>query len=76
MASRGRHPKKEVADALKRAEVAGLLIKEIHKGHRWGEVTCGRCDASRAIFSTPQSPGNHAKQIDRFTTKHRHQALE
>jgi hypothetical protein len=70
----GRHPKKDVADALERAEKAGLFVKEIHRGHRWGEVTCERCNASRSIFSTPQSPGNHAKQIDRFTTKHWHQA--
>jgi hypothetical protein len=72
MVSRGRHPKKEVADALEQAEDAGLLVEEIHRGHRWGNVTCERCHASRTVWSTPRNTGNHAKQIDRFTTRHRH----
>jgi hypothetical protein len=75
--SAGRHPKKEIADALRRAEQAGLKIHEIHRGHRWGEVTCERCraegaDASRDVWSTPRNAGNHAKQIDRFTRSHLH----
>jgi hypothetical protein len=72
MVSSGRHPKKEIADALKRAEAAGLVILEIHRGHRWGEVRCEPCDAGRAVYSTPRDPATHAKQIDRFTAQHTH----
>jgi hypothetical protein len=70
--SAGRHPKKEIAEAIKRAEDAGLVIREIHKGHRWGEVRCEPCGAQRAVYSTPRDPGTHAKQIDRFTGQHTH----
>jgi hypothetical protein len=72
MVSAGRHPKKEIAEALKRAAAAGLDIREIHRGHRWGEVVCSPCGASRDVCSTPRSPGTHAKQIDRFTHAHTH----
>ena len=72
MVSARRHPKKEIAEALKRAEVAGLVVDEIHRGHRWGEVRCEPCRAKRAVFSTPRDPATHAKQIDRFTAQHIH----
>jgi hypothetical protein len=70
--SHGRHQKKEVADALKRAADAGLEVVEIHKGHRWGDVRCARCSAARSVSSTPRNAGIHAKQIDRFTVSHTH----
>jgi hypothetical protein len=72
MVSRGRHPKKEVAEALRRAQDVGLSIVEIHRGHRWGEVRCLPCEASRDVWSTPRDPGTHAKQIDRFAARHMH----
>ena len=72
MVSSGRHPKKEIADALKRAEAAGLAVEEIHRGHRWGDVRCGLCKAHRAVYSTPRDPAIHAEQIDRFTRRHVH----
>lgn len=72
MISRGRHQRNEVADALRRAEAAGLAVKSIHRGHCWGEVICMRCQASFAIWSTPRNPGTHAKQIDRFKQRHTH----
>jgi hypothetical protein len=72
MVSAGRHPKKEIAEAIRRAEDAGLAVQEIHKGHRWGEVRCELCSAHRAVYSTPRDPGTHAKQIDRFTAQHIH----
>jgi hypothetical protein len=72
MVSAGRHQRKEIADALKRARAAGLDVNEIHRGHRWGEVICATCPASRDVYSTPRSPGAHAKQIDRFTQDHTH----
>jgi hypothetical protein len=70
--SAGRHPKKEIADALRRTHEAGLAVVEIHRGHRWGEVVCDRCDESRAVWSTPKSPGLHAKAVDRFVQNHIH----
>jgi hypothetical protein len=72
MISSGRHPKKEIADALRQAEAAGLSVREIHRGHRWGEVKCNPCQATRDVWSTPRNPGTHAKQIDRFTNNHTH----
>ena len=72
MVSAGRHPKKEIAEAIKRAEDARLDVQEIHKGHRWGEVRCEPCGSQRAVYSTPRDPGTHAKQIDRFTAQHTH----
>jgi hypothetical protein len=74
MVSTGRHPKKEIAEALARARLAGLAVNEIHRGHRWGEVICGACSSSRDVYSTPRDPGTHAKHIDRFTTNHTHAA--
>jgi hypothetical protein len=72
MISSGRHPKKEIADALRRAEDAGLDVRVVHRGHRWGVVTCEQCQATRDVWSTPRDPGTHAKQIDRFTSRHIH----
>ena len=72
MVSSGRHPKKEIADALGRAKAAGLVVLEIHRGHRWGEVRCETCQEAHDVWSTPSSPGTHAKQIDRFMITHSH----
>jgi hypothetical protein len=72
MVSAGRHPKKEVAEALKRAGAAGLTVREIHRGHRWGEVACVLCPDRRAVHSTPRDPGNHANQLDWFVRKYTH----
>ena len=74
MISIGRHPKKEIAEALRRAEEAGLLVIKIHHGHLWGEVRCNPCQSSRGVWSTPRDPATHAKQIDRFTRNHMHSA--
>jgi hypothetical protein len=71
MVSAGRHPKKEVAEALRRAEAAGLAVREIHRGHRWGEVLCMSCPARQAVYSTPRNPATHAKIIGWFVEKHR-----
>jgi hypothetical protein len=73
MVSRGRHQKKEVADALCAAEPAGLSVVELHSGHRWGEVTCEECESTREVWSTPRNPGVHAKQLKRFIARHTHE---
>lgn len=70
MISSGRHPKKEIADALRQAEDVGLTVHRIHRGHRWGELECDECGSAFAIWSTPRNAGTHAKQISRFTDAH------
>jgi len=72
MVSAGRHPKKEVAEALKRAEAAGLTVREVHRGHRWGVVSCVPCRATQAVYATPRDPGTHAKVIGWFTQNRAH----
>lgn len=73
MVSAGRHPKKEVAEALEKAKAAGIEIREIHRGHRWGVLICGQCeDATQAIYCTPSNSGNHARVILHFVLKHSH----
>ncbi|GAB3802837.1 hypothetical protein GCM10027605_23480 [Micromonospora zhanjiangensis] len=72
MVSSGRHQNKDIAAALRRAELGGLVVTEVHKGHRWGEIRCRRCPATQSVWSTPRVPATHAKQIDRFTRNHTH----
>jgi len=45
MVSGGRHPKKPIADALKSVARDGLMVVEIHRGHRWGMLRCTVCGA-------------------------------
>jgi hypothetical protein len=66
------HQKKEVADALRNAERSGLVVVEIHRNHRWGAVNCPACGEHVSVWSTPRSPGTHAKQIERFVARHTH----
>ncbi|MDQ6782484.1 MAG: hypothetical protein M3063_03355 [Actinomycetota bacterium] len=35
---RDRHQRKQVEQALQRAEAAGFTIDVLHSGHRWGRV--------------------------------------
>lgn len=64
MTSRGRHPKKEVEEALGEAEAAGWSVRATKAGHKWGTAKCGS-GCSEFVWSTPRSPGNHAKRIRR-----------
>lgn len=65
--SRARHPKKEVEAALRQLESSGeWRVEVVHSsGHRWGVAKCvfGHSTCQVGIWSTPKSPGNHAKQI-------------
>jgi hypothetical protein len=70
MVSKGRHPKKAIADALARLDAQQILIEEIHRGHRWGRIVCRGCGQDLAIFSTPQVPETNARPIDRSATQH------
>lgn len=75
MVSSGRHPKKEIADALDGAETSGFTIQEVHNGHLWGHLicnTCGRPNGKLAINCSPKSNGTAAKRIAQFRRKHDH----
>ncbi|GAB3906201.1 hypothetical protein GCM10029964_102600 [Kibdelosporangium lantanae] len=72
MISSGRHPKKEIAEALRLATGEGLLVERVGRGHRWGEVRCEQCRAHATVWSTPRNAGTHAKQIVQFVEEHAH----
>ncbi len=64
---RQRHPKKEVERALREAEAAGWRI-QLSKGHAWGKMLCplrARDGCVAAIWSTPASVENHARDLRR-----------
>ncbi|MFE7131348.1 hypothetical protein ACFVIM_10845 [Streptomyces sp. NPDC057638] len=71
MALGDRHQKKDVEAALKRAEAAGLKVTRTGNGHTWGYLLCCPCSKTVGVSCTPQSPGEEAKMIDRFTWRHR-----
>lgn len=73
MASRGRHPKKPIADALAAVARDGLDVVEIHRSHRWGALVCTVCKADLPIYSTPRVPEDTAKNIRKFDLRHRHE---
>lgn len=68
MTGQGRHPKKEVEEALRYCEEQGWEVEKTAPGHRWGVVRCGKgCEVS--VWSTPKNPGNHAKRIRKAPDK-------
>jgi hypothetical protein len=71
MTSKGRHPKNEIANALRDCVDTGLVVEEVHRAHRWGRVVCPGCGASRGIWSTPRVPADHPRQLRRFVERHR-----
>lgn len=62
--ARNRHSKKEIEQALRAIEDGGWTVTPTATGHRWGKAECGN-GCSLSVWSTPKSPGNHAKQIRR-----------
>lgn len=66
------HPKKEVEAALRHAVTNGWRI-EVGGAHAWGKIYCPykddecRCGefCIASVWSTPKSPGNHAKALRR-----------
>ena len=73
-----KHPKKEIQAAIEYAESKGWRIEASGgSGHAWGQMYCPfndddcRCGefCIASIWSTPRSPGNHAKQIRRVVDK-------
>ena len=62
------HPNKEIRAAMAFAVAVGWTIKKSGpRAHAWGTIRCGHGHRAcwMAIYSTPKSPQNHAKQIKR-----------
>ncbi|MGP4015505.1 hypothetical protein [Saccharopolyspora sp. 5N708] len=70
MISSGRHPKKPIADAIKRAEADGFIVRERHKGHRWGVIICVQCKGRISVWCAPRVPENDAAKINKFRDRH------
>jgi hypothetical protein len=70
--SRPTHPKKEVEEALRHAEENGWAVR-VGGAHAWGKIYCPykddecRCGdfCITGVWSTPKSPGNHARALRR-----------
>ena len=74
MSPRAKHPNKEIDAAVKYAESNGWQVKK-STGHAWGALFCPEKNQDGCIirvWSTPQSPENHARQIVRFVNKCSH----
>ncbi len=66
------HPKKEIEAALRVAEARGWIVEEIHRGHRWGILSCPTREHLMVIWSTPRSPGTLGKRIREQVSRCRH----
>ena len=70
--ARKRHPKPEIEAAIQYAEEHGWTVKE-GGSHAWGRIFCPYNDETcrcgefciTSVWSTPKSPGNHARQLRR-----------
>lgn len=70
--TRSTHPKKDIEDALKHAEVNGWRVEQ-GGSHAWGKIYCPynddecRCGefCIASVWSTPKNPGNHARALRR-----------
>jgi len=72
--ARRRHPKKDVEQAVRAAEAAGWSVTEIHRGHRWGLLTCPAGLDTVTLFSTPRDPATLGKRIREQVNRCPHQA--
>jgi hypothetical protein len=70
MVSKHRHPKQPIAKAIKALDGDLFDVDELHKGHRWGVVTCTECGDTMNIFSTPKVPEDNASDIAKFAKTH------
>lgn len=76
--SRPTHPNKEIEAAVKYAEANGWRYKAVGKSsHAWGRLLCPFPDTTGcrlSVWSTPQSPEDHAKRIRREVAKCPHKS--
>ena len=62
------HPNKHIREALDYAENCGWTVrKSAGRTHAWGTIYCpfGHQNCWMAVYSTPRSPENHARDIRR-----------
>ncbi len=74
-----RHSKKEVAAAIEYAQRNGWGVDYGGKSHVCATLYCPggpECCRPLRVYSTPQNPGNHAKQIIRAIDRCGHQGRE
>ena len=74
MASRPRHPNKEIEEVIRYAEKLGWTVK-LTKGHGWGSLYCPKSSREGCIvfvWSTPRRPQDHAKDIRRDVNRCEH----
>ncbi len=65
------HDKPDVRSALRRAVKAGMVVTEIHNGHRWGMLSCPECGGrGLTIACSPRNQGDMANRIKEFVRKH------
>ena len=80
MTKRTKHPDKEIESAIVYAEDNGWKYKDSGKSaHAWGRLLCPlhtREGHQLSIWSTPRSPYNHAKQIQRQVDNCKHDTEE
>jgi hypothetical protein len=72
---RSRHPDKEIEEAVAYAEQQGWTVKPV-KGHARGSLYCAHHDRDGckvSVWSTPRSPGNHARALVRAIDRCPHQ---
>lgn len=77
--TRKTHPNKEIEEALKEIEKSGWVVKDSGKSaHSWGKIRCPYRDTpcvsnhewcTSGVWSTPKSPGNHAKSLKRLVNR-------
>ncbi len=72
--ARRRHSKKDVEQAVRTAEAAGWSVTEIHRGHRWGLLTCPAGIDTVTLFSTPRDPATLGKRIREQVNRCPHRA--
>lgn len=74
--TRWTHRDKEVREALDEAVDRYFTVMPTPQrhGHSWGYIDCMEpgCGQRMYVWSTPEPPANHAKQIRRFLQRHRH----
>jgi hypothetical protein len=69
------HSKKDV-NRVHRALPGHVSVVQTAAGHRWGYVECGRYGSRISVWSTPRSPSDHAKDLQRFTAHQLHDTEE
>lgn len=75
---RPRHPDAEIERAVRHAEALGWRV-EISRGHAWGRLYCPHATRDGCIvsvWSTPKSPGNHARHLRSVVDRCPHQDSE